>query len=179
MSKAENNNINNNILFQSSSTENVLLSQINKIFLVIEKNQENKEISKIAYETLNSKCLENPILIIPILNKLINLTKKGNLKFIEESHFILINFFEDFSEKILEKILKDEFYKNKLIEIYKKFYYNNNNENVFLFFINYENFEIENINELNFVDFDLFEKFDIKKIKDLVKNKRFSCRRKK
>ena len=169
MSKAENNNINNNILFQSSSTENVLLSQINKIFLVIEKNQENKEISKIAYETLNSKCLENPILIIPILNKLINLTKKGNLKFIEESHFILINFFEDFSEKILEKILKDEFYKNKLIEIYKK-YFIENNKNVFnnIFFINYENFEIEKINELNFVDFDLFEKFDIKKIKDLV-----------
>ena len=138
MSKAENNNINNNILFQSSSTENVLLSQINKIFLVIEKNQENKEISKIAYETLNSKCLENPILIIPILNKLINLTKKGNLKFIEESHFILINFFEDFSEKILEKILKDEFYKNKLIEIYKK-YFIENNKNVFnnIFFIIY------------------------------------------
>ena len=39
--------------------DNTKKQQIDKIFHVIDKNKDNKEICKIAFETLNSKCLED------------------------------------------------------------------------------------------------------------------------
>ena len=68
--------------------DNTKKQQIDKIFQVIDKNKENKEnkeICKIAFDTLNSKCLENPSIIFPILSNFLGIISKGSLRLIQES----------------------------------------------------------------------------------------------
>ena len=96
--------------------DNTKKQQIDKIFQVIDKNKDNKEICKIAFDTLNSKCLENPSIIFPIMTNFLSLILKGNLRLIEEGNQILISFFEDFSNKELIKILSDNDIKKGLLD---------------------------------------------------------------
>ena len=86
--------------------------QIDKIFQVIDKNKDNKEICKIAFDTLNSKCLENPSIIFPVLSNFLSIINKCNLKLVQEGNHILLGFFQDFSYKELIKILLDNDIKN-------------------------------------------------------------------
>ena len=51
----------------TETATDILFGQIDKIFQVIENNQDNQEIVKIAFETLSNKCLENSIFIFPVL----------------------------------------------------------------------------------------------------------------
>ena len=95
--------------------DNTKKQQIDKIFQVIDKNKELKEICKIAFDTLNSKCLENPSIIFPIMTNFLTLISKGNQKLIQEGNPILINFFEDFNNKELIKLLLDNDIKKDLL----------------------------------------------------------------
>ena len=95
--------------------DNTKKQQIDKIFQVIDKNKDNKEICKIAFDTLNSKCLENPSIIFSIMTNFLSLISKGNLRLIEDGNQILISFFEDFSNKELIKILSDNDIKKSLL----------------------------------------------------------------
>ena len=95
--------------------DNTKKQKIDKMFHVIDKNKDNKEICKIAFDTLNSKCLENPSNIFPIMTNFLSLISKGNLKLIEEGNQILINFFQDFNNKDLTKILLDNDIKKDLL----------------------------------------------------------------
>ena len=102
--------------------DNTKKQQIDKIFQVIDKNKDNKEICKIAFDTLNSKCLENPSIIFPIMTNFLSLISKGNLKLIEDGNQVLISFFEDFSNKELTKILLDNDIKKGLLSQLKDGY---------------------------------------------------------
>ena len=94
--------------------------QIDKIFQVIDKNKDNKEICKIAFDTLNSKCLENPSIIFPVLSNFLTIINKCNLKLVQEGNHILLGFFQDFSYKELIKILLDNDIKKNLLTLIKE-----------------------------------------------------------
>ena len=138
--------------------------QIDKIFQVIDKNKDNKEICKIAFETLNSKCLENPSIIFPILSNFLVIINKGNLKLIEEGNHVLLNFFQDFSFKELTKILLDNDFKKNLLKLIK------DGKTEYPLCINPTSNEIEELTSVPYLTINLFKKdFDINKYAPLYK----------
>ena len=144
--------------------DNTKKQQINKIFQVIDKNKDNKEICKIAFETLNSKCLENPSIIFPILTNFLALISKGNLKLIEDGNPILINFFQDLNNKDIIKILLDNDIKKQLLNLLKE------GKVEYPFYIEPYNNLIEPLVNINYITMDIFkEDFDINKFAPLYK----------
>ena len=130
--------------------DNTKKQQINKIFQVIDKNKDNKEICKIAFETLNSKCLENPSIIFPILTNFLALISKGNLKLIEDGNPILINFFQDLNNKDIIKILLDNDIKKQLLNLLKE------GKVEYPFYIEPYNNLIEPLVNINYITMDIF-----------------------
>ena len=144
--------------------DNTKKQQINKIFQVIDKNKDNKEICKIAFETLNSKCIENPSIIFPILTNFLALISKGNLKLIEDGNPILINFFQDLNNKDIIKILLDNDIKKQLLNLLKE------GKVEYPFYIEPYNNLIEPLVNINYITMDIFkEDFDINKFAPLYK----------
>ena len=138
--------------------------QISKIFQVIDKNKDNKEICKIAFDTLNSKCLENPSIIFPILSNFLTLIEKCNLKLIEDGNSILLNFFEDFGSKELIKILSDSDIKKNLLSLLKQ----GNNE--YPLYVNPTTNFIEPLEKLSYMTMDFFtEDFNMNQYAPLYK----------
>ena len=149
----------------TETTTDILFGQIDKIFQVIEKNQDNQEIVKLAFETLINKCLENSIFIFPVLKNILSSISKGSLKLIEDASIIFSSFFEEFSYFTIEKILSDDFFRNQIIEICKN---SLNSENNF-FTINPKNLIIEKITKKKFLNYNLFnDKLDINQIESLL-----------
>ena len=144
--------------------DNTKKQQIDKIFQVIDKNKDNKEICKIAFDTLNSKCLENPSIIFPIMSNFLTLISKGNLKLIEDGNSILINFFEDFGNKELIKILLDNDVKKNLLSQLK------DGKIDYPFYVNPSNNSFEQLINISYITMDFFKKdFDINKYAPLYK----------
>ena len=144
--------------------DNTKKQQIDKIFQVIDKNKDNKEICKIAFDTLNSKCLENPSIIFPIMTNFLSLILKGNLRLIEEGNQILISFFEDFSNKELLKILSDNDIKKSLLGQLK------DGKLEYPFYIEPYNNSFEQLNSISYMTMDFFkEDFNINNYSPLYK----------
>ena len=138
--------------------------QIDKIFQVIDKNKDNKEICKIAFDTLNSKCLENPSIIFPILSNFLGIISKGNLKLVQEGNHILLNFFQDFSNKELTKIILDNDIKKNLLNLIK------DGKTEYPLWINPYTNIIEELTSIYYMTMDFFkEDFDINKYIPLYK----------
>ena len=149
----------------TETASDILFGQIDKIFQVIEHNQDSQEIVKIAFETLSNKCLENPVFIFPVIKNILSSITKGSLKLIEDSNIIFSSFFEEFSNLTIEKILSDDFFKNQIIEICK----NSLNSDYNFFTINPENLIIQKIIKKNYLNYNLFNKdLDINKIESLL-----------
>jgi hypothetical protein len=70
----------------NSNELKLMEAQISKIFKIIE-TAENREISKIAAETLANKCLENPYAIYVIFKNFFEFSKKGKLKVFDDAGF--------------------------------------------------------------------------------------------
>ena len=144
--------------------DNTKKQQIDKIFQVIDKNKDNKEICKIAFDTLNSKCLENPSIIFPIMTNFLSLISKGNLKLIEDGNQVLISFFEDFSNKELTKILLDNDIKKGLLSQLK------DGKLEYPFYIEPYNNSFSQLNSISYITMDLFkEDFNVNKYAPLYK----------
>ena len=144
--------------------DNTKKQQIDKIFQVIDKNKELKEICKIAFDTLNSKCLENPSIIFPIMTNFLTLISKGNQKLIQEGNPILINFFEDFNNKELIKLLLDNDIKKDLLSQLK------DGKLDYPFYINPYTNSLEQLVNISYMTMDFFkEDFDINKYAPLYK----------
>ena len=144
--------------------DNTKKHQIDKIFQVIDKNKDNKEICKIAFETLNSKCLENPSIIFPILSNFLGLVSKGSLKLVQEGNHILLNFFQDFSNKELIKIVLDNDIKKNLLNLIK------DGKTEYPFWMNPYTNAIEELTKISYMTMDFFkEDFDINKYIPLYK----------
>ena len=144
--------------------DNTKKQKIDKMFHVIDKNKDNKEICKIAFDTLNSKCLENPSNIFPIMTNFLSLISKGNLKLIEEGNQILINFFQDFNNKDLTKILLDNDIKKDLLAQLK------DGKTEYPYYMNPYTNSLEQLNNIPYMTMDFFkENFDINKYKPLYK----------
>ena len=144
--------------------DNTKKQQIDKIFQVIDKNKDNKEICKIAFDTLNSKCLENPSIIFPIMTNFLGLISKCNLKLIEDGNPILINFFQDFGNKELTKILLDHEIKKNLLSQLKE------EKTEYPFYINPITNDLEPLTNIPYMTLDFFkEDFDINKYAPLYK----------
>ena len=138
--------------------------QIDKIFQVIDKNKDNKEICKIAFDTLSSKCLENQSIIFPILFNFIGIVSKGNLKLIQEGNHILLSFFQDFGNKELSKIILDNDIKKKLLTLIKE------GKTEYPLWVNTSNNTIEELKSVSYMTTDFFKKdFDINKYAPLYK----------
>ena len=149
---------------EDSNHDNTKKQQIDKIFQVIDKNSNNKEICKIAFDTLNSKCLENPSVIFPIMTNFLTLISKGNQKLIQDGNPILINFFEDFNNKELIKLLLDNAIKKDLLSQLKDGNFD------YPFCINPNNNSLEQLIEISYMTMDFFkEDFDINKYAPLYK----------
>ena len=144
--------------------DNTKKQQIDKIFQVIDKNKDNKEICKIAFDTLNSKCLENPSIIFPIMTNFLALISKCNLKLIEDGNPILLNFFQDFGNKELIKILSDNDIKKNLLSLLKE------EKTEYPFYINPMTNDLEQLTNISYMTMDFFQKdFDINKYAPLYK----------
>ena len=144
--------------------DNTKKQQIDKIFQVIDKNKDNKEICKIAFDTLNSKCLENPSIIFPIMTNFLALISKCNLKLIEDGNPILINFFQDFGNKELIKIILDNDIKKNLLSLLKE------EKTEYPFYINPYSNRLEQLTNIPYMTMDFFdENFDINKYAPLYK----------
>ena len=144
--------------------DNTKKQQIDKIFQVIDKNKDNKEICKIAFDTLNSKCLENPSIIFPIMTNFLALISKCNLKLIEDGNPILLNFFQDFGNKELIKILSDNDIKKNLLSLLKE------EKTEYPFYINPMTNDLEQLTNISYMTMDFFkEDFDINKYTPLYK----------
>ena len=144
--------------------DNTKKQQIDKIFQVIDKNKDNKEICKIAFDTLNSKCLENPSIIFPIMTNFLALISKCNLKLIEDGNPILINFFQDFGNKELIKIILDHDIKKNLLSLLKE------EKTEYPFYINPYSNRLEQLTNIPYMTMDFFdENFDINKYAPLYK----------
>ena len=144
--------------------DNTKKQQIDKIFQVIDKNKDNKEICKIAFDTLNSKCLENPSIIFPIMTNFLALISKGNLKLIEDGNPILVNFFQDFNNKDLIKILLDNDIKKQILNLLKE------GKVEYPFYVDPYNNLIEPLANISYLTMDFFkEDFDINKFAPLYK----------
>ena len=138
--------------------------QIDKIFQVIDKNKDNKEICKIAFDTLSSKCLENPSIIFPILSNFLTIVSKGNLKLVQEGNNILLSFFQDFSYKELIKILHDDDIKKNILKLIKE------GKTDYPLWFNPNNDTIEELVSIPYMNMDFFTKeFDINKFAPLYK----------
>ena len=149
---------------EESILDNTKKQQIDKIFQVIDKNKDNKEICKIAFDTLNSKCLENPSIIFPIMTNFLALISKGNLKLIEDGNPILINFFQDFGNKDLIKILSDNHIKKDLLNQLKE------GKNDYPFYLNPHTNSLDQLTNISYMTMDFFkEDFDISKYAPLYK----------
>ena len=149
---------------EESILDNTKKQQIDKIFQVIDKNKDNKEICKIAFDTLNSKCLENPSIIFPIMTNFLALISKGNLKLIEDGNPILINFFQDFGSKDLIKILLDNHIKKDLLNQLKE------GKNDYPFYLNPHTNTLDQLTNISYMTMDFFkEDFDISKYAPLYK----------
>ena len=144
--------------------DNTKKQQIDKIFHVIDKNKDNKEICKIAFDTLNLKCLENPSIIFPIMTNFLSLISKGNLKLIEDGNPILVSFFQDFNNKDLIKILLDNAIKKDLLAQLK------DGKTEYPFYVNPYSNSLEQLNNISYMTMDFFkEDFDINKYTPLYK----------
>ena len=144
--------------------DNTKKQQIDKIFQVIDKNKDNKEICKIAFDTLNSKCLENPSIIFPIMTNFLALISRCNLKLIEDGNPILLNFFQDFGNKELIKILADNDIKKNLLSLLKE------EKTEYPFYINPMTNNLEQLTNISYMTMDFFKKdFDISKYAPLYK----------
>ena len=147
--------------------DNTKKQQIDKIFQVIDKNKENKEnkeICKIAFDTLNSKCLENPSIIFPILSNFLGIISKGSLRLIQEGNHILLSFFQDFSFKELTKILLDNDIKKNILSLIKE------GKTDYPLYVNPITNTIEEIKSVPYMTMDFFTKdFDINKYAPLYK----------
>ena len=144
--------------------DNTKKQQIDKIFQVIDKNKDNKEICKIAFDTLNSKCLENPSIIFPILTNFIGIISKGNLRLVQEGNSILINFFQDLSFKELTKILLDNDIKKDILSLIKE------GKTDYPLYVNPTTNSIEEIKNVPYMTMDFFTNdFDINKYAPLYK----------
>ena len=138
--------------------------QIDKIFQVIDKNKDNKEICKIAFDTLNSKCLENPSIIFPVLSNFLTIINKCNLKLVQEGNHILLGFFQDFSYKELIKILLDNDIKKNLLTLIKE------GKTEYPLWFNPTTNAIEELISVPYMTMDCFKKnFDINKYAPLYK----------
>ena len=144
--------------------DNTKKQQIDKIFQVIDKNKDNKEICKIAFDTLNSKCLENPSIIFPILSNFLGIVNKGCLKLVQEGNPILLSFFQDFSYKELIKILLDNDIKKNLLTLIKE------GKTEYPLWVNPITNTIEELSSIQYMTMDFFKKdFDINKYAPLYK----------
>ena len=144
--------------------DNTKKQQIDKIFQVIDKNKDNKEICKIAFDTLNSKCLENPSIIFPILSNFLGIISKGNLTLVQEGNNILLSFFQDFSFKELTKILLDNDIKKNILSLIKE------GKTDYPLYVNPITNSIEEIKNVPYMTMDFFTKdFDINKCAPLYK----------
>ena len=141
----------------AEESQMLLINQISKIFTIIEKSLDNSEICKIAMETLSNKCLENPIFIFPILENLVDMTQKGNLKIVEDATGLIETFFDEFNTKTFMKIISHDIFKSQFGEVEKELC----SEITKCFMINYKSFKIENVDSFNYVPFDIFNNFDI------------------
>ena len=143
---------------------NTKKQQIDKILQVIDKNKDNKEISKIAFDTLSSKCLENPSIIFPIMTNFLALISKGNLKLIQDRNPILLSFFQDFNNKELIKILLDNDIKKNLLSQLK------DGKVEYPFYIEPYTNSLEQLINIQYMSMDFFTKdFDINKYAPLYK----------
>ena len=143
---------------------NTKKQQIDKIFQVIDKNKDNKEINKIAFETLSSKCLENPSIIFPIMTNFLTLISKGNQKLIQDGNPILLNFFQDFNNKELIKILLESDIKKNLLSQLK------DGKVEYPFYIDPYTNSLEQLANISYMTMDFFTKdFDINKFAPLYK----------
>ena len=138
--------------------------QVDKMFQVIDKNKDKNEICNIAFDTLNSKCLENPSIIFPIMTNFLALISKGNLKLIEDGNPILVNFFQDFNNKDLIKILLDNDIKKQILNLLKE------GKVEYPFYVDPYNNLIEPLANISYLTMDFFkEDFDINKFAPLYK----------
>ena len=144
--------------------DNTKKQQTDKIFQVIEKNKDNKEISKIAFDTLSNKCLENPAIIFPILSNFISLIGKGTISLFEYGESILFNFFEDLSPKEIIKILLDSDIKKNILSLLRE-----GTPDCPLVF-NIKNSSLEKLEHIHYMTMDIFDSnFDINKYASLFR----------
>ena len=144
--------------------DNTKKQQIDKIFQVIDKNKDNKEICKIAFDTLNSKCLENPSIIFPILSNFLGIISKGSFKLVQEGNNILLNFFQDFNFKDLIKIIHDIDIKKNILSLIKE------GKTDYPLYMNPITGNIEELTNVSYMTMDFFTKdFDINKYAPLYK----------
>lgn len=137
--------------------KNLLEEQIEKIFSIIELN-DNSEISKIAFETLANKYFETPECLYMIFKHLINISKKGNLRLIENSKFLIDAIFEDFDSKTIVKIFKHSLFKEQITKLM--------DEDVTLFTID-QNSNLEILNEITYLQFSIINTKELKTLENL------------
>ena len=144
--------------------DNTQKQQTDKIFQVIEKNKDNKEINKIAFDTLSNKCLENPSIIFPILSNFISLIGKGALNIFEDGESLLFNFFEDLSSKEIIKILLDSSIKKNILSLLRE----GIPEYPLVFSL--KNITLEKLEHIPYMTMDIFDSnFDIEKYASLYR----------
>ncbi len=138
-------------------------AQINQIFQIIE-TAENREISKIAAETLANKCFDNPFAIFIIFKNFLDFSLKGKLRVFDDAGFLINLILEELDKDAIKKLFETEFFKECIIKnVYQnnKFFYSFNN-------LNYTFLAMEN---LPILTFDILYKINLENIEGLYSNK--------
>ena len=92
------------------------------------------------------------------LSNFLGLVSKGSLKLVQEGNHILLNFFQDFSNKELIKIVLDNDIKKNLLNLIK------DGKTEYPFWMNPYTNAIEELTKISYMTMDFFkEDFDINK----------------
>lgn len=137
-------------------------AQINQIFQIIE-TAENREISKIAAETLANKCLDNPFTIYIIFKNFLLYSNKGKLRVFDDAGFLIDLILEEMDKETIKKLFETEYFKECIKQVYEdnKIFYSFDN-------VNYAFQPLENI---NIMAFDILNKVNFESIEGLYSNK--------
>jgi len=137
-------------------------AQINQIFHIIE-TAENREISKIAAETLANKCLDNPLAIYIIFKNFLDFSIKGKLRVFDDAGFLIDLILEEMDKDTIKKLFETEFFKDCIKKVYE--------ENKLFYSFDHVNSIFADLGSINIAPFELLGKISVESFEGLYSNK--------
>lgn len=137
-------------------------AQINQIFNIIE-SAENREISKIAAETLANKCLDNPLTIFIIFKNFLDFSVKGKLRVFDDAGFLIDLILEELDKEAIKKLFETEFFRDCIKNVYK--------ENKIFYSFDHINNSFTAIESIIHIPFEALEKISFETIEGLYSNR--------